>query len=61
MKDEPAEKPSNVVNLMDALKRSVSAEKAGSAGKKAAPAKKPAAKSKSAKKPAAKAKARKAG
>ena len=61
MKDEPAEKPSNVVNLMDALKRSVSAEKAGSAGKKAAPAKKPAAKSKSAKKPAAKTKARKAG
>jgi DNA end-binding protein Ku len=61
MKDEPAEKPSNVVNLMDALKRSVSAEKAGSAGKKAAPAKKPAAKSKSAKKPAARAKARKAG
>jgi len=61
MKDEPAEKASNVVNLMDALKRSVSAEKAGSAGKKAAPAKKPAAKSKSAKKPAARAKARKAG
>jgi DNA end-binding protein Ku len=61
MKDEPAEKPSNVVNLMDALKRSVSAEKAGSAGKKAAPAKKPAAKSKPAKKPAAKTKARKAG
>jgi DNA end-binding protein Ku len=61
MKDEPAEKPSNVVNLMDALKRSVSAEKVGSAGKKAAPAKKPAAKSKSAKKPAARAKARKAG
>lgn len=61
MKEEPAEKPSNVVNLMDALKRSVSAEKAGSAGKKAAPAKKPAAKSKAAKKPAAKAKARKAG
>jgi DNA end-binding protein Ku len=61
MKDEPAEKPSNVVNLMDALKRSVSAEKAGSAGKKAAPAKKPAAKSKSSKKPAAKSKARKAG
>jgi DNA end-binding protein Ku len=55
MKDDPAEKPSNVVNLMDALKRSVSAEKAGSAGKKAA------AKSKSAKKPAARAKARKAG
>jgi DNA end-binding protein Ku len=61
MKDEPAEKPSNVVNLMDALKRSVSAEKAGSAGKKAAPAKKPAAKSKSPKKSAAKSKARKAG
>jgi DNA end-binding protein Ku len=61
MKDEPAEKASNVVSLMDALKRSVSAEKAGSAGKKAAPAKKPAAKSKSAKKPAARAKARKAG
>jgi DNA end-binding protein Ku len=61
MKDEPAEKPSNVVNLMDALKRSVSAEKAGSAGKKAAPQKKPAAKSKAAKKPAAKTKTRKAG
>jgi len=61
MKDEPAEKPSNVVNLMDALKRSVSAEKDGSVGKKAAPARKPAAKSKSAKKPAARAKARKAG
>jgi DNA end-binding protein Ku len=61
MKDKSADKPSNVVNLMDALKRSVSAEKAGSVGKKAAPAKKPAAKSKPAKKPAAKAKARKAG
>ncbi|MET0528021.1 MAG: Ku protein [Microvirga sp.] len=61
MKDEPAEKASNVVNLMDALKRSVSAEKDGSAGKKAAPARKPTAKSKSAKKPAAKAKTRKAG
>ena len=61
MKDEPAEKPSNVVNLMDALKRSVSAEKDGSVGKKAAPARKPAAKSKSAKKPATKAKTRKAG
>jgi DNA end-binding protein Ku len=61
MKDEPAEKPSNVVNLMDALKRSVSAEKAGSTGKKAAPAKKPAAKSKPAKKPTARTKARKAG
>jgi DNA end-binding protein Ku len=61
MKDQPADKPSNVVNLMDALKRSVSAEKAGAVGKKAAPAKKPAAKSKPAKKPAAKAKARKAG
>lgn len=61
LKEKPVEKPSNVVNLMDALKRSVSAEKAGSAGKKAAPAKKPVAKSKSAKKSAAKAKARKAG
>jgi DNA end-binding protein Ku len=61
MKDEPADKPSNVVNLMDALKRSVSAEKAGSTVKKAAPAKKPAAKSKSAKKPTGKTKARKAG
>ena len=61
MKDEPSEKASNVVNLMDALKRSVSAEKAGSESKKAVPAKKPAAKSKPAKKPAAKAKARKAG
>ncbi|MCD6070756.1 MAG: Ku protein [Microvirga sp.] len=61
MKDEPSEKASNVVNLMDALKRSVSAEKAGSVNKKAVPAKKPAAKSKPAKKPAAKAKARKAG
>jgi DNA end-binding protein Ku len=61
LKEEPSEKPSNVVNLMDALKRSVSAEKAESAGKKAAPAKKAAAKSKSAKKPAPKTKARKAG
>lgn len=61
MRDEPAEKVSNVVNLMDALKRSVSAEKAGSVNKKAVPAKKPVAKSKPAKKPAAKAKARKAG
>jgi DNA end-binding protein Ku len=61
MKDGPSEKPSNVVNLMDALKRSVSAEKAGSVGKKAAPTKKPTAKSKSAKKPAARTKARKTG
>ncbi len=59
LKEEASEKPSNVVNLMDALKRSVSAEKAGSAGKKAAPLKKPAAKAKSASKPAPK-KARKA-
>jgi hypothetical protein len=50
MKDESSEKASNVVNLMDALKRSVSAEKAGSVNKKAGPAKKPAAKSMSAKK-----------
>lgn len=61
LKEEPSEKPSNVVNLMDALKRSVSAEKAGSAGKKAAPAKRPASKAKSAKKTAPKTKARKAG
>jgi DNA end-binding protein Ku len=61
VKEEPSEKPSNVVNLMDALKRSVSAEKAGSAGKKTAPAKKPASKAKSAKKPAPKTKARKVG
>jgi DNA end-binding protein Ku len=61
LKEELSEKPSNVVNLMDALKRSVSAEKAGSADKKAAPVKKPALKSKSAKKPAPKTKARKAG
>lgn len=61
MKDEPLEKASNVVNLMDALKRSVAAEKAGSTDKKAAPPKKTAAKSKAAKKPAAKTKARKAG
>jgi DNA end-binding protein Ku len=61
LKEEPTEKPSNVVNLMDALKRSVSAEKAGSAGKKAAPRKKPAAKSKAAKKLTAKTKTRKAG
>ncbi|WP_262265885.1 non-homologous end joining protein Ku [Microvirga yunnanensis] len=61
VKEEPSEKPSNVVNLMDALKRSVSAEKAGSAGKKAAPAKKAAAKTKAPKKPAPKTKARKAG
>ncbi|EIM26257.1 non-homologous end joining protein Ku [Microvirga lotononidis] len=60
LKEEPSEKPSNVVNLMDAFKRSVSAEKAGSAGKKSAPAKKAAAK-KAPKKPAPKAKARKAG
>jgi DNA end-binding protein Ku len=50
MKEEPSKQSSNVVNLMDALKRSVSAEKAGSANKKAAPAKKPATKSKSARK-----------
>jgi len=61
LKEEPSEEPSNVVNLMDALKRSVSAEKEGSAGKMTAPAKKAAAKSKSAKKPAPKTKARKAG
>lgn len=61
MKDEPLEKASNVVNLMDALKRSVAAEKAGSTDKKAASPKKTAAKSKAAKKPAAKTKARKAG
>jgi DNA end-binding protein Ku len=61
LKVEPSEKPSNVVNLLDALKRSVSAEKAGSAGKKTVPQKKPTAKSKSAKKPTAKTKARKAG
>ena len=61
MKEEPSKQSSNVVNLMDALKRSVSAEKAGSANKKAAPAKKPATKSKSARKPAGKSKARKAG
>ena len=61
MKEEPSKQGSNVVNLMDALKRSVSAEKAGSANKKAAPAKKPATKSKSARKPAGKTKARKAG
>jgi DNA end-binding protein Ku len=61
MKDVPSEKASNVVNLMDALKRSVAAEKAGSADTKAAPPKKAAAKSKVAKKPAAGTKARKAG
>jgi DNA end-binding protein Ku len=61
LKEEPTEKPSNVVNLMDALKRSVSAEKAGSASKKAAPQRKPAPKSKAAKKPTAKTKTRKAG
>jgi DNA end-binding protein Ku len=61
MNDEPLEKASNVVNLMDALKRSVAAEKAGSTDKKAASPKKTAAKSKAAKKPAAKTKARKAG
>ncbi len=61
MKAEPSKQTSNVVNLMDALKRSVSAEKAGSGNKKAAPAKKSAAKSKSARKPAGKTKARKAG
>jgi DNA end-binding protein Ku len=59
--DEEEPKSSNVVNLMDALKRSVSAEKAGSADKKAAPPKKAAPKSKSAKKPAPKSKVRKAG
>jgi DNA end-binding protein Ku len=61
IKDEPAKKPSNVVNLMDALKRSVSAEKAGSKDTKVSPPKKAAAKSKSARKPAVKTKARKAG
>jgi DNA end-binding protein Ku len=61
MKEEQSKQASNVVNLMDALKRSVSAEKAGSANKKAPPAKKPATKSKSARKPAGKTKARKAG
>jgi DNA end-binding protein Ku len=61
IKEEPSKQASNVVNLMDALKRSVSAEKAGSTNKKAAPAKKPAMKSKSARKPAGKTKARKAG
>jgi DNA end-binding protein Ku len=61
LKEEPSEKPSNVVNLMDALKRSVSTEKAGSAGKKTAPPKETAAKTKAAKKPAPKTKARKAG
>jgi DNA end-binding protein Ku len=61
MKEEPSKQTSNVVNLMDALKRSVSAEKAGSANKKAAPAKKPTTKSKSARKPVGKTKARKAG
>jgi DNA end-binding protein Ku len=59
--DEQQPKTSNVVNLMDALKRSVSAEKAGSADKKTAPPKKAAPKSKSAKKPAPKSKVRKAG
>lgn len=59
--DDEQPKSSNVVNLMDALKRSVSAEKAGSADKKAAPPKKAAPKSKSAKKPAPKSKVRKAG
>ncbi|GEO18313.1 non-homologous end joining protein Ku [Microvirga aerophila] len=61
MKGEPSEKASNVVNLMDALKRSVSAEKAGSNDKKAAPPKKAVAKSKSAKMSVTKTKARKAG
>jgi DNA end-binding protein Ku len=61
MKEEPSTQASNVVNLMDALKRSVSAEKASTANKKATPAKRPATKSKSTKKPAAKTKARKAG
>ncbi|WP_201863069.1 non-homologous end joining protein Ku [Microvirga soli] len=59
--DEQQPKTSNVVNLMDALKRSVSAEKAGSADKKTAPPKKAAPKSKSAKNPAPKSKVRKAG
>ena len=59
--DDEQPKSSNVVNLMDALKRSVSAEKAGSADKKAAPPKKAAPKPKSAKKPAPKSKVRKAG
>jgi DNA end-binding protein Ku len=61
MKEEPSKQSSNVVNLMDALKRSVSAEKARSPNKKAAPAKKLATKSRSARKPAGKTKARKAG
>jgi DNA end-binding protein Ku len=59
--DDEQPQSSNVVNLMDALKRSVSAEKAGSADKKAAPPKKAAPKPKSAKKPASKSKVRKAG
>ncbi|WP_457091100.1 non-homologous end joining protein Ku [Microvirga sp. P5_D2] len=59
--DEEQPKSSNVVNLMDALKRSVSAEKAGSKDNKTAPPKKAAAKSKPTRKPVAKAKARKAG
>jgi DNA end-binding protein Ku len=61
MKEEPSTQASNVVNLRDALKRRVSAEKASTANKEATPAKRPATKSKSTKKPAAKTKARKAG
>ncbi|WP_046867106.1 Ku protein [Microvirga massiliensis] len=61
--DEGSEKPSNVVNLLDALKRSVAGTEPANSNTKAAPAKKAAKKSsKAAKKPpAAKPKARKTG
>jgi DNA end-binding protein Ku len=49
--DSAAERPSNVVNLMDALKRSIAAEKGETVKGKA---RKPAAKAPAAKKPAAK-------
>ena len=54
-------KTSNVVNLMDALKRSISAEKAGAEAPKPAARKKPAAGSRPAKKAPAQPKARKRG
>lgn len=60
-KDASPAKTSNVVNLMDALKRSISAEKAGAEAPKPAARKKPAAGSRPAKKASAQPKARKRG
>ncbi|MET0741825.1 MAG: Ku protein [Microvirga sp.] len=60
-KDEAPAKSSNVVNLMDALKRSISAEKAAAPSPKAASRKKPASGAATAKKAPVRAKARKRG